>query len=108
MTKEQKKDMWKRQYNSLMEYDNEISHDMNKNAKTKILMRKAIGTKIYQAEAELRQLGALPRKPASTPAKKQTAKKTVVKKTKKTITKKTTSTKKTTAKRTQSKKKVKK
>jgi len=84
MTKQTKKDMWGRQYQSLLQYDDEVRKDTNKNAKTKELMRKGIASKLHQAEEELRQLGALPRKPASSTKKK------TVKVTKKTTTKKTT------------------
>lgn len=82
MTKQTKKDMWGRQYQSLLQYDDEIKKDTNKNDKTKVLMRKGIASQIHRAEENLRSLGALPRKPASS-----TKKKTKV--TKKTTTKPT-------------------
>lgn len=62
-----------------MTYDDEVRKDRNKNAKTKMLMRREISAKIHQAEENLRSLGALPKKPAT--SGKKVTKKTAAKKT---------------------------
>ena len=79
MTKQQKKEMWRQQYDNLMTYDDEVRKDRDKNAKTKKLMRGEISVKIHQAEENLRSLGALPKKPST--SGKKVAKKTATKKT---------------------------